>query len=245
MAKTLSKNEEKIVRILDNPTYTVDVLNDWLSKREPLNRQDVEKRAEAVGFYTAVLHMAKHQVKKKVYEEIDRGFMAEDAKELVEEMGDLGAEDLIENPSLLNILLDEWYSLLENDDSYHDLYRDAGRQAIKKALQIKALEKIPCPRCGSTKEGRGLDQSMHEGVMVCNACLLDEADRVARGDERLAVDQWVMAKSMAEPFDLLFLCCMYEEPRTLDWCEENCGRYYGCDTVALINDIFKAMEGVE
>ena len=31
-------------------------------------------------------------------------------------------------------------------------------------------------------------------------------------------------------------CCLHDTPRTFDWCEENCERYYRCDTVAWAMD---------
>ena len=33
-----------------------------------------------------------------------------------------------------------------------------------------------------------------------------------------------------------YMCCLHENPRTFDWCEENCARYYHCDTVAWALD---------
>ena len=33
-----------------------------------------------------------------------------------------------------------------------------------------------------------------------------------------------------------YMCCLYDTPRSLDWCEDNCERYYSCDTVAWAND---------
>lgn len=39
-----------------------------------------------------------------------------------------------------------------------------------------------------------------------------------------------------------FPCCRYETPRTLDWCEENCVRYYSCDTAAAAIDEGARME---
>ena len=37
-----------------------------------------------------------------------------------------------------------------------------------------------------------------------------------------------------------FMCCSHETARTFQWCEENCGRYYHCDTIAWANDEAKA-----
>ena len=31
-------------------------------------------------------------------------------------------------------------------------------------------------------------------------------------------------------------CCLHDTLRTFDWCEQNCGRYYRCDTVAQAGD---------
>ena len=36
-----------------------------------------------------------------------------------------------------------------------------------------------------------------------------------------------------------FTCCLHETPRDFDWCENNCGRYYHCDTVAWADDKLK------
>ena len=33
-----------------------------------------------------------------------------------------------------------------------------------------------------------------------------------------------------------YMCCLHETPRTFEWCEENCERYYSCDTVAWAGD---------
>ena len=39
-----------------------------------------------------------------------------------------------------------------------------------------------------------------------------------------------------------FMCCLHGTPREFDWCEDNCSRYYSCDTVALADDEFKDRE---
>jgi len=36
-----------------------------------------------------------------------------------------------------------------------------------------------------------------------------------------------------------FKCCLHETPRTLEWCETNCDKYYSCDTVADAIDNIK------
>ena len=33
-----------------------------------------------------------------------------------------------------------------------------------------------------------------------------------------------------------FICCLHDTPRDFCWCEENCARYYSCDTVAWAAD---------
>lgn len=43
------------------------------------------------------------------------------------------------------------------------------------------------------------------------------------------------------PDDFGFDCSLHESPRTLDWCENNCPRYYSCDTVASANDEAKEL----
>jgi len=40
-----------------------------------------------------------------------------------------------------------------------------------------------------------------------------------------------------------YMCCLHETPRTFEWCEENCERYYSCDTVAWANDKWKEKYG--
>jgi len=45
--------------------------------------------------------------------------------------------------------------------------------------------------------------------------------------------------------DLGFSCCLHEEPRTLDWCEEHCPKYYSCDKVAMALDELKERNGEE
>ncbi len=37
-------------------------------------------------------------------------------------------------------------------------------------------------------------------------------------------------------------CCLHDSPRTFDWCEHNCERYYQCDTVAWALDAEKERE---
>jgi len=39
-----------------------------------------------------------------------------------------------------------------------------------------------------------------------------------------------------------YMCCLHETPRIFDWCEDNCIRYYSCDTVAWAGDDLKAAE---
>jgi len=45
--------------------------------------------------------------------------------------------------------------------------------------------------------------------------------------------------------DIEFPCSLHDTPRTLDWCEENCPRYYSCDTVAWAQDDLKKINGEE
>lgn len=33
-----------------------------------------------------------------------------------------------------------------------------------------------------------------------------------------------------------YMCCRHETPRNLDWCGNNCERYYSCDTAATALD---------
>ncbi len=40
-----------------------------------------------------------------------------------------------------------------------------------------------------------------------------------------------------------FNCAAYETPRNTEWCEENCPRYYRCDTIAMVNDELKEKYG--
>jgi len=40
-----------------------------------------------------------------------------------------------------------------------------------------------------------------------------------------------------------YMCCLHETPRTFDWCEKHCGKYFGCDTVATANDEYKERFG--
>jgi len=39
-----------------------------------------------------------------------------------------------------------------------------------------------------------------------------------------------------------YMCCLHETPRNFDWCEDNCERYYSCDTVAWADDALKEKE---
>jgi hypothetical protein len=47
-------------------------------------------------------------------------------------------------------------------------------------------------------------------------------------------DEWLGGEHQEE--DKGFMCCLHDTPRTFDWCEENCDRYYSCDTVAQAGD---------
>ena len=38
-------------------------------------------------------------------------------------------------------------------------------------------------------------------------------------------------------------CAAYDEPRSFDWCEENCPKYSSCDTIAWANDEHKLLDG--
>ena len=33
------------------------------------------------------------------------------------------------------------------------------------------------------------------------------------------------------------ICSLHEDPLTLDWCENNCNKYYICDTVAIVIEL--------
>lgn len=46
-------------------------------------------------------------------------------------------------------------------------------------------------------------------------------------------------ENIAKKGQYTFPCCIYETPRTFEWCEKNCARYYSCDTVAMYLDIEK------
>ena len=39
-----------------------------------------------------------------------------------------------------------------------------------------------------------------------------------------------------------FMCGFYETPRNLDWSEDNCERYFRCDTVAWAGDELRDKE---
>ena len=39
-----------------------------------------------------------------------------------------------------------------------------------------------------------------------------------------------------------FMCCLHETPRDPEWCEDHCGRYYKCDTVAMADDALRDEE---
>ena len=38
-------------------------------------------------------------------------------------------------------------------------------------------------------------------------------------------------------------CTAYDEPRSFDWCEENCPKHSSCDTIAWANDELKLLDG--
>ena len=40
-----------------------------------------------------------------------------------------------------------------------------------------------------------------------------------------------------------YMCCLYDTPRDFIWCEENCERYYKCNTVAWAGDETKEIFG--
>jgi len=42
--------------------------------------------------------------------------------------------------------------------------------------------------------------------------------------------------------DFEYMCCLYDTPRTFDWCEENCPKYYSCNTVLWADDELKEKE---
>jgi len=39
-----------------------------------------------------------------------------------------------------------------------------------------------------------------------------------------------------------FNCSLHDTPRNSEWCEENCERYYNCDTIAWVGDECKIIE---
>ena len=40
-----------------------------------------------------------------------------------------------------------------------------------------------------------------------------------------------------------YMCGMHDTPRVFGWCEDNCSRYYQCDTVACAVDEAKLKDG--
>jgi hypothetical protein len=40
-----------------------------------------------------------------------------------------------------------------------------------------------------------------------------------------------------------FMCAGHDTPRNSEWCEENCPKYYHCDTIAWVGDELKAKYG--
>jgi hypothetical protein len=38
-------------------------------------------------------------------------------------------------------------------------------------------------------------------------------------------------------------CAAYDTPRSFVWCEENCPKYYTCDTIAWADDELKLLNG--
>ena len=49
-------------------------------------------------------------------------------------------------------------------------------------------------------------------------------------------DEWRDNEYQEEQTDDSYMCCLHETLRTFDWCENNCDRYYSCDTVAWAAD---------
>jgi hypothetical protein len=40
----------------------------------------------------------------------------------------------------------------------------------------------------------------------------------------------------------MYDCCLYDTPRTFEWYEANCEKYYSCDTVALAMNAEKKLD---
>ena len=57
-------------------------------------------------------------------------------------------------------------------------------------------------------------------------------------------DEWVddeYAEGILLP-DGSHMCCHHDKPIFATWCEENCARYYSCDTIAQADDEAKVLE---
>jgi hypothetical protein len=49
-------------------------------------------------------------------------------------------------------------------------------------------------------------------------------------------DEWLDCEYREDRANDSYMCCLHDTPRTSSWCEENCGRYYSCDTVVWAGD---------
>lgn len=70
-------------------------------------------------------------------------------------------------------------------------------------------------------------------------CFDEKTQEYCNGCPKCKTDEYLM--SMND--DVFFDCSLHESPRTLDWCEKNCPRYFSCDTVAEANDRVKELYG--
>lgn len=141
--RMLTPEEKWAIKTLNDPIYTVEFIEDWLS-REPVN---VFSNAPAAlqqmgvnGFLSAVRRLTQSDVQHTIYRSVDEEYKFQDIRDRLaeydeEQLHGRTADELIEDDRFLSAVLYRWEKSLSWCDTSHDVFWETCDEAIEEVLK--------------------------------------------------------------------------------------------------------------
>lgn len=143
MNDVLTPEEKWAIKLLNDPLYTVDFIEEWLS-REPAN---IFSNAPAAlqqmgvnGFMSAVRRLSQEAVLHAIHRSVDEEYRFSDIKDRLAELDDdqlcgRTADELMEDEQFLSDVMYRWEKSLDWCDTSHDVYWETCDYAIEEVLK--------------------------------------------------------------------------------------------------------------
>lgn len=141
--KTLTPEEKWAIKTLNDPIYTVEFIEDWLS-REPVNVfSNVPAALQQVGvngFLSAVRRLSRSEVQHAIYRSVDEENRFQDIRNRLAEYDEdqlhgRVIDELIEDDQFLSAVLHRWEKSLGWCDTSNDVYWETCNEAIEEVLK--------------------------------------------------------------------------------------------------------------